>query len=481
MSANHTEKQEPADSLSSAQKVAYGSGNFASLTTGYGISSLANYVFNIALGVNPALVGLALALPRFLDLFTDPIAGYLSDNYRQRYDRRTFIAAGTVVSAVFFAVVWWFPSGLSERGYFLWLLVFSCITYIGWSFLSIPWQALGFELTDSYHERTRLMAVSTFLGGAAGVFYGWSYAATQLKCFSGTVEGARWVGGVVALSILVSGAITVFWCKEKPFAGNSSFRRQVRKAHLAEFTESLKRVFGSRQFLVLAGAVVFMCLGVFSVSGIGPYIAIYFIHGGDQVHGSLLIGATSTAWQGASMLLAGPVVVVARRYGKKNALLVFLGLALVGNLLKWVCYNPATPWLFVVPSIFFAAGFTGLWTLTPSMIADVCDYEAEANNLRDSGMFAAFYTWMIKLGSTIAFAMGGILINLTGFNVANGATQSAQTIFWMRVVDFTTPAVTIVLAMCLVSRFSLSETVMHSVRKRLSARQSVGTPCLTEG
>src|SRR5882724_2413689 len=95
MSAHDHESDRRAETIPVAQKLAYGAGNFASLTTGYGISSLANYVFNIALGVNPALVGLALALPRFLDLFTDPVAGYLSDNYRRRFGRRTFIAAGT--------------------------------------------------------------------------------------------------------------------------------------------------------------------------------------------------------------------------------------------------------------------------------------------------------------------------------------------------------------------------------------------------
>ncbi|SDS33008.1 MFS transporter [Opitutus sp. GAS368] len=458
------------ETLPFGQRLAYASGNFASLTTGYGISSLANYVFNIALGVNPALVGLALALPRLLDLFTDPLAGYLSDTYRQQHDRRSFIALGAVVSSGFFALVWLFPDGMSERGYFLWLLLFSCATYTGWSFLSIPWQALGFELTESYHERTRLMAASTFLGGAAGVFYGWSYAATQLKCFTGTINGARWVGGVMAFSILVSGLCTVFFCKEKPLVAIRGGAPTKSKANLGEFFKSLRRVFGSRPFRLLAGAVVFMCLGVFSVSGIGPYIAIYFIHGGDQAHGSLLIGAASTAWQGTSMILAGPLVLLAKRYGKKQALLLFLGLALAGNLLKWVCYTPALPWLFVVPSMFFAAGFTGLWTLTPSMVADVCDFEAEANNWRDSGMFAAFYTWMIKLGSTVAFALGGILINLTGFDVTKGSIQDAPTIFWMRVVDFSLPAVTIVVAMLLVSRFPITEGIMASVRQRLDAR-----------
>jgi glycoside/pentoside/hexuronide:cation symporter, GPH family len=476
MADDPTHQEKKSETLSTAQKLAYGSGNFASLTTGYGISSLANYVFNIALGVNPALVGLALALPRFLDLFTDPIAGYLSDNYRRRFGRRTFIAAGTVASAVFFALVWWFPAGLSERGYFLWLLLFSCAAYTGWSLLSIPWQALGFELTDNYHERTRLMAVSTLLGGGAGVFYGWSYAATQLKYFAGTIDGARWVGTAMAFAILITGMVTVLCCRERPVGKSAGATSKDHGMHLADFFRSLQRVFGSRPFVVLAGAVVLMCLGVFSVSAIGPYIAIYFIHGGNQGHGSFLIGAASTAWQGTSMLLAGPVVLLAKRYGKKNALLVFLGLALAGNLLKWVCYNPAIPWLFVVPSIFFAAGFTGLWTLTPSMIADVCDYEAEANHVRDSGMFAAFYTWMIKLGSTVAFALGGFLINLTGFSVTNGPTQSGQTIFWMRVVDFSIPALAITVAMVLVSRFALTEGIMLGVRRKLDALPAASAP-----
>lgn len=474
MAADSTVAREKSGALSTTQKLAYGSGNFASLTTGYGISSLANYVFNLALGVNPALLGLALALPRLLDLFTDPLAGYLSDTYRSRFNRRSFIAAGVVTSAVFFASVWLFPVGLSERGYFLWLLLFSCATYTGWSFLSIPWQALGFELTESYHERTRLMAVSTFLGGAAGVFYGWSYAATQLSIFKGTVLGARWVGGTMALFILVSGLCTVFFCRESPIVAQPAASSARMNTGWRGFLSSLSRVFRSRPFVLLAAAVVLMCLGVFSVSGIGPYIAIYFIHGGDQSQGAFLIGAASTAWQGTSMILAAPVVFFAKRYGKKRALLVFLGLALMGNVLKWICYAPAWPWLFVVPSMFFAAGFTGLWTLTPSMIADVCDFEADANQARDAGMFAAFYTWMVKLGSTMAFAMGGVLINATGFDIAKGASQGATTIFWMRVVDFSVPAITIVAAMFVVSRFPITEAMMASIRHR---RETVETGC----
>jgi GPH family glycoside/pentoside/hexuronide:cation symporter len=65
-----------------------------------------------------------------------------------------FIAVGAALSAFFFALVWQFPSGLTEAGYFLRLLLFSCATYVGLSVLSVVWQVLSFETTDDYHEES---------------------------------------------------------------------------------------------------------------------------------------------------------------------------------------------------------------------------------------------------------------------------------------------------------------------------------------
>lgn len=459
-------RTETDDQVTLTQRWAYGTGSFTSLTAGYGISSLANYIFNIALGVNPALVGVALAVPRFVDLFTDPTAGYLSDSLRERFGRRTFIAVGSSVSAIFFAMVWLYPLGLSEKGYFCWLLGFSCATSLGWSLLSVPWQALGFEITNDYNERTRLMAVSTIMGGVAGVIYGWSYAATQLHWFKKTVDGSRWVGAAMALSILVSGLIPALFCREKKMPVIAPTRASPKK-----FLKSLQRVFRCRPFVFLAGAVILMCLGVFSVTGIGPYIGIYYVANGNQTQGALLIGAVSTAWQGTTIFLAGPVSWASGRLGKSRALLIFLGIAFFGNILKWVCYNSVLPWLYIVPSIFFAAGFSGLWTLVPSMVADICDFEELESGVRDGGMFAAFYMWAIKLGSTLAFALGGFLVDLTGFAVVKGGAQGASTILAMRIVDFTVPATAIVLSMWLVWRYPITEQKMDEVRDSLKNRR----------
>jgi glycoside/pentoside/hexuronide:cation symporter, GPH family len=446
---NETTKSE--DRVSPAQRAFYGAGNMASLTTGYGIGSLANYVFNLALGVNPALVGLAQAIPRLVDLLTDPIAGYVSDALKPRYGRRRLIALGTVLSAVSFAAVWWFPPGLSTGGYFWWLLIFSCLTYVGWSLLSVPWQAMGFELTVSPHERTKLMAAATFFGGVAGIGYGWSYAATQLPVFRDTVHGARWVGGAMAAAILVTGLLCVWGCRERagptaPPAGAAPH------GSMGDFFRAFGRVMRNRPFRLLMLAVVAMCVGVFSVGGVGPYLVIYYLKPGDAAGAAWLIGAGSTAWQGTSLVLAGVVSWVAARLGKHRALQLFLGVALVGNLAKWFCYVPGQPWLYVIPSMCFAAGFTALWTLVPSLTADLSEAAQHETGSGDGGVFAGAYVWMIKFGSTIAFAAGGVLLNATGFDAARGEHQTASSIVGMRVVDFAVPAAAITAAIWLVGR-----------------------------
>ena len=78
------------------------------------VVQLAFPVFNLTLGVNPALIGLALALPRLWDAFTDPLMGSISDNFRSRWGRRRpFIIVGAILTAIFAAGIWQAPTGQS--------------------------------------------------------------------------------------------------------------------------------------------------------------------------------------------------------------------------------------------------------------------------------------------------------------------------------------------------------------------------------
>ncbi len=472
-----TEPDESKKKVPLTQALAYGCGNMSSGLAGNGINFLAPSVFNIALGLNPVLVGIAQAVPRFVDLITDPLAGYMSDSLRSRFSRRWFIGLGAIATGLGCTCIWLFPRGLSHTHLFLWLLGFYILTYMAYSFLDVPWKALGFEITDDHHGRTYLTAISNFMATVMAISIGYEVAATQLPWFKDTVEGARWVGGALGLSILVFGVVPALFCREKTAAPPPQVSQAESKiSGFARFFMAAKRVMKSRSFLFLGVSVALISLGIGATLTINQYVMIFHIKGGDVKQGGKLFGFAMMLWQVSGLVFSWPIMWVSRRVDKKNALLIFLGLALVGNLLKWVCYNPAFPLLAVIPGICYATGTTALWIIAPSMLADICDWEEYGSGVRDGGMFAAMYSWMLKVGSSIAFVIGGLLLNFTGYDAAKGPSQTAEAIRGMRLTDMGLCAGSLVAAIILVARFPLTKGKMQVVRENLDRLKTSPAP-----
>ena len=137
----------PEDRISIFQKAIYSIGALVNQTQAAAIGAMV-LVLNLGLGMNPVLVGLVGTLPRVLDAFTDPLIGYTSDNTRTRYGRRSpFIFFGALASGLFFALMFQLYKGHSEMHYFWYFLVIQCLFVLAFAFYSIPWIALGFEMT----------------------------------------------------------------------------------------------------------------------------------------------------------------------------------------------------------------------------------------------------------------------------------------------------------------------------------------------
>ena len=88
------------------QKIGYGMGDIGSnifiVTTGM---FLLFFLTNV-LGVNPALAGFAMLIPKLWDVISDPIMGAISDVTRSRWGRRRpyLLYASIPFGLVFFAL-----------------------------------------------------------------------------------------------------------------------------------------------------------------------------------------------------------------------------------------------------------------------------------------------------------------------------------------------------------------------------------------
>jgi len=474
MNAATHAKTAPEDRIKLTHKLAYGAGAFVNNLLAAASGGMM-IVLNLGLGMNPALVGLLGALPRLTDAFTDPLMGFISDNTRTRWGRRRpFIFGGVIAAGIIFALLWQLPSGRSETFYFVFFLVGSILFYMGYTVFATPWVALGYELTPDYHERTRLMGTQNFVGQLAYVVSPWFlWIMNSGKFFPDQVSGAAGLAIIVALVASGLGILPAIVLRERMQAVATHDGESGRgfKHNLGEFFRGFGTTMSSGPFLKLCLATFMVFNGFMLISSFQFYVIIYYVCGGDQTAGAKYAGMAGTVGAVCTFVVVAFVTWLATRIGKRHAFFVSIGLSILGYGLKWICYNPDYPLLVVLPAPLLAFGLGGLFTLIPSMIADVVDTDELKTSERREGMFGSIFWWMVKLGMSAALAGGGYLLNATGFDVELGGGQADRSIFLLRIFDAGIPMVASAIAIWAVATFPITEARALEVRQELERRR----------
>jgi len=470
----------PADRIPFHLKLVYGLGAFVNNLLAAASGGMM-IVLNLGLGMNPALVGLLGAIPRLTDAFTDPIMGYISDNTRTRWGRRRpYIFLGAITVGIIFALLWHLPPGKSESFYFWFFLAGSILFYFAYTVFATPWVALGYELTPDYHERTRLMGVQNFIGQLAYVIAPWFLLIMQSeRWFDDMVDGAAGLAIVIAVVVTAIGILPAIFLRErfKDLAAAESLAGAAERpyAGLASNVTSFFRGFGvtlrSKPFLKLCVATFLVFNGFMMISSFQFYVIIYYVFGGDKVRGAEFAGYAGTLGAVSTFCVIMFITWLGTHIGKKRAFYVAIGASMVGYALKWVCYNPELPWLLLVPAPLLAFGLGGLFTLMPSMIADVVDVDELETHERREGMYGSIFWWVVKLGMAAALAAGGFLLNATGFDVALEGHQTDHAITMMRLFDAFVPFVASGIAIWMIATYSITEERAYEVRLELERRR----------
>ncbi len=474
------------DRISFPHKLIYGFGAFVNNLLAAAIGGMV-IVLNLGLGMNPALVGLVSALPRLTDAFTDPLMGYISDKTRSKWGRRRpYIFVGAIAAGIIFTLLWQLPENKTESFYFWYFLAGSVIFYLAYTVFATPWVALGYELTPDYHERTRLMGVQNFMGQLAYLLSPWFLWFMALEPLHDSLaDGAAWLALIIGVAVIGIGVLPAIFLRERfkqPMFDETGNGREpssdIVQTASGRLLESVKGFFKGfvttlkfRPFLKLCAATFLVFNGFMMVASFQFYVIIYYVFKGDQAQGALYAGWAGTASAISTFCVIFIVTRMSTRIGKRRAFFISTALSMVGYGLKWFCYRPDMPLLLLLPAPLMAFGLGGLFTLMGSMIADVCDLDELETGERREGMFGSIYWWVVKLGMAAALAIGGFLLNATGFDVALGGDQAARTIILMRLCDMGIPVFTSALAIWAIVSYTLTEEKAHEVRQELERRR----------
>jgi Na+/melibiose symporter-like transporter len=437
-----------------------------SASLSYGAGSIAFGVFLIVpqllllffmtevLAIPPAVAGIALLIPKGLELVVDPLIGRWSDATQTRWGRRRpFMAVGSVVFFIAFSLLFAPPVQSTWQVSLVWMVALYTLCTCAYTFFELPYVTMLSEMTDSARERTRLAGWrSAFL--SVGIILAGVLAQPMVRMGGDSRMAYAIMGATMAAIAFCSMLVTV--------AGTASCP-QTRRTGTAR--RSVFTPFKSAAFRWLLATFCLQMLSVSLNTVTLAYYNKYWLGNGETTIGLIFLGsmvltiATTPLW-----------TALARRIGKYPGFMVASICYALGTATFWFAKEgPAGLGLTI---LCFGIANGGQQLFTFALVPDVIAAERARSGVAEEGAFMAMWTVGAKISIALGSGLVGVLLALAGFREGGDlAAQSPGALTAILGLVSIAPAL-----VCLASVLTLLKA--HRAMQRLTVARLQDTPAL---
>ncbi|MEZ4452841.1 MAG: MFS transporter [Nannocystaceae bacterium] len=388
------------------------------VVVGYGLGSLGTgiyttvpgllllYYMTDVLGVAAGLAGLAILVPKLWDVFTDPWMGHLSDRTRSRWGRRRpYLLAGALTLPIFFGLLFTTPI-LEPTGSFVYTLALFALCASAFTVYSVPYIAMPAEMSDDYHEATRLMAYRmAFM--TVGILIAGAGAPMLVKLGGGGRSGYTLMGWAIAGALLVGLASAFFGTRRAPYAAAEE-RDESQPGLLAQLRIALQ----NRPFFVLIFAYALQLTAVGCLLATVPFFAKYIVGGGGDPED--MVTLLFVALVGPAIVMMPVWLAISRRLGKNRTYQISLVLFGLSTMTLW--WSPGRPALAIVAVVTVMGAAYAATQLFPfSMLPDVLAADRARDGVRREGIFSGVWMALDKGGVAFGGFLASQVLGATGF------------------------------------------------------------------
>lgn len=406
------------------------------------------YLTNVC-DVDAWLAGVALLLPKIVDVVVHPFVGSVSDEGRRRSGSRVvMLTVGTLTLPVAFVLLFAAPSPLLGAWAALWVALFFVLANTLFAAYQVPYLSVPSDIATGYHQRTRLMGfrmvvltLGILIGGAVAPLL-----ADQETGTRGDYLTMSMVLGVVMLATMFSG-----------IAGVRHLEREVPPSplgseggHVLTLRERFAVAWSNQPFFWLMCSYLVMSTTTHLLLAGTPFYTEYVLENPK------LTTVLFVCFVGPALVATPLWARISRGYGKQRLLLLAQGMFLVGALLLVLGRPGGLP--YVLPSmLLLGVAFAGMQLFPFSMLPDTVKAAGEAGQ-RNAGAFTGLWTATEATGAALgpylyagALALGGFVSTQAGETVA----QSDSAVTAVRLAFSVLPAVLMCLALVLQRRYPL--------------------------
>jgi GPH family glycoside/pentoside/hexuronide:cation symporter len=461
--------------LSWRERIGFCSGDLAQNLIYQTVSIWLLFYYNNVYGLGSAVVAVMFLVVRIIDVIWDPVVGAFVDKSNPRWGKyRSWLVMGGLPLAGFAMLCFW--NGFSGS------LLYAYITYVGLSMcftlINVPYGALGASLTRDTNEITVLTSVRMFLANLAGLIIktlplviaifapkAYNPVSGKMEAVYNTPESAH--AWFITMSIFaLTGLALLIFCF---FESKERIVMDEKGASEVKVSDLWMELVRNRPLRILS----FFFVIAFTTMSISNAADSYFM---TYNIGASPFMTTAFMWLGTipAFIFLPLVPAITKKVGKNGMFRMFLGIAIVGMVLMYLCVSfPAVkscfPLLCVIQfvkstGILVATGY--MWALVPEVVT----YGEYATGRRVAGIVNALICIFMKAGMALGGVIPGLVLAWVGFNSSSQVQTplSEQGILWLVTLI---PALLFLLAIYVIGKYELSDKVMDDINATITNRQ----------
>ena len=421
--------------IGTRDKIGYAMGDLASLLVFGLVQSVLQKYYTDVLGIGVVSIMVMFIIARVWDAINDPLWGRIIDRIPPAPDGRYRRWLKTLAVPVALSAVLMFVKipGLSEGGY----LAYAYVTYILFGMLytgiNIPYGSLAQVITSDDRERSSLSVFrsigSTFGAMPAMLLISFCYVKNENGA-SVMSYGKILTGTVVIAALSVAAYLLCYrWTTERvPTKPAPKEKGQTWKV--------IKILLHSRPYMaVCLVGMLFLAAQMFSQS-YNTYLFNYYFNAPGL---SMMPTVCQYLPVAVIMLFAGKL---GARFGRREVCAYGMLMAGVCNLALYLV-GGTNVWMFLAVCLLSGIGNAFIFLLVWAIATDAIDYNEVSYGLHDEATSYAFFTFMRKLGQTIAAILVNVALLRIGYtdNVLNTANITGGTLDMMFTDSVLIPAV----------------------------------------
>ncbi len=417
------------------------------------------------LDVAPEIAGLALLLPKALDVVAHPFFGTLSDRLRHKSGHRRQMMWFGLLLALAMIAAFSTPAVLTGNGAALWVACFYTIGNMLFASFQVPYLTTPSDLDISYFERTRVMTYRTVALTIGLVVVGaLAPALVASRQRSSYTEMAL----IMSVIMVISGVVAILGIKRlqshmtpvAPSDGGAVGSGGTGDGHRMSVFRGMRIALSDPNYRILVIAYLLTVTITHMFLAGAPFFAAYYFDS-EQFTSVLTVAFLLPA------VFAGPTWMwISRRTGKQRGILMSQGIFIVASLVLYL--GPRTSTLVTILIIvFLGIAFAGMQLFAYSMLPDVV--RAGGRDSSQAATFTGVWSATEAAGTALGPYIYSTVLAIGGFvsSSANETVKQTPEAMTAMLIGFTVlPAVLMVVAFLVQRRYALVPEVESIVTTR---------------